>query len=75
MVEKLKQAWKRDARPFVGVGSVALAFLLWAWPSIDFSCTSLCNPNWFNLGRIPAALGFFAYGVGLLVFLRLFRKR
>jgi hypothetical protein len=36
MVNKLKQAWKRDPIAVLGVGAITLAFLLWATPSPSF---------------------------------------
>lgn len=36
MLDKLKQAWKRERLAVLGVGAAALAFLLWATPSPSF---------------------------------------
>jgi hypothetical protein len=71
MFEKLKQAWERDRLAVLGVGSAALAFLLWAWPHCGLLPFGyFCEPP-FSPGRTPAVTVFF----GLAVISLLLRRR
>lgn len=68
MVEKLAQAWKRDPLAVVGVGSAALAFLLWAWPAQ--ATGRCCRTELFTESRLPSVASFLALSFILLLLRR-----
>ena len=77
LLEKLKQAWKRDPLAVLGVGSAVLAFLLWAWPSpwpspwawVWWHGFFYFGP-WFPTERLPAAAAFLAASIIILLLRR-----
>jgi hypothetical protein len=48
MLKRLKQAWKRDRLGVLGVGSAAVAFVLWAFPVrfLDVGTNFIEKPFW-----------------------------
>ncbi len=63
----LKQAWNRDRLAVLGVGSAALAFLLWAWP---YEWGLFYFYAAFSTERLPAAAAFLALSFILLLLRR-----
>ena len=72
MVEKLKQAWKRDPLAVLGVGSAAVAFLLWAIPvprCFQPGNVATCSSyeRFFSPERLPAVAAFLVLSIILLI--------
>ena len=74
MFEKLKQAWKRDPLAVLGVGSVAVAFLLWALPrdcgTSPFPSFHLYCRDFFGTDDFLALGALFAFSVIVLLLRR-----
>jgi hypothetical protein len=59
---------QRDPLAALGIGSAAVAFLLWAIPGADcFGSGYSCNIEWFSPERLPAVAAFLALSVILLI--------
>jgi hypothetical protein len=54
VLERLKQAWKRDRLGVLGVSSAVVAFGLWAWPSLFYLGSGFC----YTYETTPTMLGF-----------------
>lgn len=55
----------------LGVGSAALAFLLWAVPACLVGALGcLTDPEFFSFHRLPAVVGFYALAIILLLLRR-----
>ena len=62
-----KPLWERDPLAVLGVGSAALAFLLWAWPEYYFYGSL---QGFFSTARLPAVAAFLALSFILLLLRR-----
>jgi hypothetical protein len=65
--DKLNSAWAQDRLAILGVGSAAIAFLLWAVPDCPYP--NFCS-DWFPDERLPAVAAFLALSFILLLLRR-----
>ena len=71
--DPLRSKVKRDPLAALGIGSGALAFLLWAIPGEDCFSDSpytSCPSEWFSPERLPAVAAFLALSFILLLLRR-----